>query len=173
MKVSVFGKIAAVAVVAAIAVSCKPTEANYKAAYDIAQEARRADEYTSVAGFVREGDPVWRKIGADSVLVKQQPLARLEGDSLPIRTFNVAVASYGMKANADGHRKNLDSAGYDARVLRNGDEKYIVIAGQFDSNADLVPFIDSYMKRHKSDMYSGLPGRPVVMVPSGRVVTWE
>lgn len=173
MKISVFGKIAAVTVVAAIAVSCKPTEANYKAAYDIAQEARRADEYTSVAGFVREGDPVWRKVGNDSVLVKQQPLARLEGDSLQMRTLNVAIASYGMKANAVAHKNNLSSAGYDARVLLNGDDKYLVIAAQYDSIADLVLFIDGYMKRHKNDMYSGLPGRPVVMIPSGRAVTWE
>lgn len=155
------------AAMAAMAVSCKPTEAGYKAAYDVAQAKMKNDPMADVKGFIREGDPLWRKVGNDSVLVMQQPLARLDGDSLPIMPVNVAVAAYRMKANAVAQADRLIAEGFSARVLRNRENIFYVIAAQYDSVRPVVEFIEKYMASHSSDVYSGLPGRPVVEIPNG------
>lgn len=147
--------------------ACKPTETNYKAAYDVAQAKRASEAAEHPEGIVREGDPEWRKIGNDSLLVKQQPLARLDGDTAKIYPVNVAIASYRMRANAVAHADGLRSQGLNSRVLQNRDEYYYVIAAQYDSIQPALTFIPEYMKNHPDDMYAGLPGRPVVEIPAG------
>lgn len=154
---------AAVSALLLVAVGCKPTEANYKAAYEAAQAGRNAQP--EFEGMILEGGPRWHRVGEDSVLLLRHSMARLEGDTARLHPFNVAVGAYGMLTNASAHVDRLREAGYDSRVLRDGDQKYYAIAAQFDSIQPTVPFIDKYMREHPSDMYAGLPHRPVVEIP--------
>lgn len=151
--------------------ACKPTEAGYKAAYDSARDKRLAEQQEDAAlygGMIRDGEPRWRYVGADSVQFVQQPLAPLEGDSLPVRNVNVAVASYRMPTNAKAHAQRLSNSGLDSRVLKTSGSSFLVIAAQYDSIAPAPTFIKEYMRRHPDDMYAGLSGRPIVTAPSGR-----
>lgn len=171
MKINRLAIISAAAVMLAAA-SCKPTEAGYKAAYDAAQAKRTAeqDDAAMYGGMFMEGAPHWRRIGADSVLYLQQPLAPLDGDSAAVANVNVAIASYKMNTNAKAHTERMKNSGLKARVLRNNKNSFLVIVAQYDSIQPAVSFIEDYIKSHPDDMYSGLPGRPIVTAPSGRKI---
>ena len=171
MKIKRLAILSAVAVMLA-ATSCKPTEAGYKAAYEAAQAKRAAeqDDAALYGGMFMEGAPHWRRVGTDSVLYMQQPLAPLDGDSAAVADVNVAIASYKMNTNAKAHAERLKNAGLNARVLRNNKNSFLVIAAQYDSIPPAVSFIDDYIKSHPDDMYAGLPGRPIVTSPSGRKI---
>lgn len=166
MKRLKYGLLAVVGLITTLS-ACKPTENNYRAAYQAALSKRdAANDDAASLGLVLEGQPQWQKVGTDSVMVLRQPLARLTQDSAPVKQYNVAVAAYSMRTNAAAHTERLIADGYDARMLKNGDNQYLAIAAQFDSIQPAVSFIARYMSRHPHDMYAGLPGRPVVEIPS-------
>lgn len=158
----------AAAVIALAATSCKPTEAGYKAAYEAAQAQKAAEQNdAALYGLIMESGASWHHVGSDSVLYKRDILAPLEGDTFPRHDFNVAVAAYKMNTNAISHAARLSENGYKARVLKNPAGMFLVIAAEFDSIAPTAPFIKEYRRSHPSDMYSGLPGMPVVQVLRG------
>lgn len=160
--------IIAVAALAAVVAGCKPTESGYKAAYEAAQAQKAAmQDDAAIYGLIMESGAKWHRIGDDSVLYKRDILAPLEGDTFPRHDFNVAIASYKMNTNASAHAARLREKGYQARVMKNPAGMFLVIAAQFDSIAPAAPFIREYRRSHPQDMYSGLPGMPVVQVVRG------
>lgn len=154
--------------IAALFVGCKPTEEGYKQAYEIAKAKRNAAEADPYTGnlMMREGDPEWRILGNDSVLYKRQTLKRLDGDTLPYKPYNIAVAQYKMKTNAVAHAERLSESGYKSRVFNNSYGFYITIVAQLDNVGQVVPFIKEYMKSNPNGVYPGFPNRPVLMIPT-------
>ena len=164
---SLYLLLSAPALLVAVA-ACKPTEANYRAAYEASLAKREAQdaEMREFGIVLREGDPQWRAVGSDSILYRREPLAALEKDTARMHPYNVVIASYSMPTNARAHAERLAGEGFKSRVLQNGDSRYYTVVAEFDSLPGVPAFVREYVSKHPRDMYSGLPGYPMVAVPT-------
>ena len=82
--------------------SCKPTERNYKQAYDSALAKRQkaeAETMIPASGLLSDEGPQQRIVGGDTLYVSTERLRALSGDE-PVSPYNVAVAMYKMNTNA-------------------------------------------------------------------------
>lgn len=148
--------------------SCKPTESNYKAAYDAAQQKRKAeandpDILLPAGGLQQIGAPVKRVIDGDSVYITAEHLKVIENQDSEARKWNVAVASYKMRTNCIAQAKELVARGMKAFVVENVDSKFYVIAGSFDTLKEAVAFSRKYAEGKKESVFVGLPGEPIII----------
>ncbi len=158
---------------------CKPTENNYRQAYDAALAKREKTEEKDI--FIPEGGlqsldgPQKRTFGDITVLYEvkslrwTQPADVKEGGNVEIdaprpHKYNVAVGLYKMPTNAASQVEQLIANGYDrafpAHVQK--DQNY-AIAASFENIEDAAKFVDSFIKKNKGMNYVGLPGAPVVI----------
>lgn len=151
--------------------ACKPTEKNYKAAYDAALSKREkscidTDLGIDMTALEQDDVPKWERLGKDSVLVFRQPLRVFENDSIQRQPCNVAVAAFKMTTNARSLCERLLGEGYGAYIMTNGLDDYYVIAAGFQDLESAAAFIRDYKKKNPEATYVGLPGNPVVEIPS-------
>lgn len=139
---------------------CKPTEKNYKSAYDIARQKRESElaarqelekDLNMVGpGIVQEVDGVrLEPIGDKMMWVLHQ---RLTSDSR-VAPYALAVARMGMRANAQALAE--DHAGW--RALKGGDS-YYVIAGEADSLEGILEKKGDFEREHADFKPLNLPG---------------
>lgn len=152
---------------------CKPTENNYRKAYEAARSKKKAEETDpdiDISNMIREGVPRRTVVEGDSAYVRYEPLS-VYGDLKPasLMAYNVAVGCYKMRSNALSDAENLRAAGYESFLLRNGKEEYYVITGTYTTLPDAVSAMREFMRKHKERPYVGLPEEPVIEVPSGMV----
>lgn len=148
---------------------CKPSEKNYRAAYDVAVAKRQKDAPDTAAGLgdaVRDGAPVRREIDGKTLWVLTEPLSRVDGQGAP-DPWNVAVAAYKMTANARSHAERLSGEGYESSLLKNSDGMIYVIAATPVSLSEAAEFIRRFREKHPDTVYVGLPEGPTV-VSSGK-----
>ncbi len=148
---------------------CKPTEKNYKSAYDAALQKRKAAE-TIDADLVMPGQklqsldgPNIQIIDGDSVYVMVKRVKALEGESVNSLPYKVAVSQYKMKTNCLAQTKDLKEKGYEAFAVTDGDANCYVIAGAFVSLPEAAVFTKQFRQKEKSHVYSGLPSAPVII----------
>lgn len=150
--------------------ACHTTEANYRAAYDVAK-ARATEENPE-----RMIDPeVQAKldraekrrhtiyiVGNDTLDVTTRFFVREDSAGAPIPEFMVAVHGFEQRFNALAMMKRLRANGFpEAFVARTSNPTYYVIAGASDSIAS-VPALIRKAKEETSAL--GLaPGYPVVL----------
>lgn len=148
---------------------CKPTEKNYKAAYDAARQKRQAvqeqdAELVIPGGVLQQADaPVARVIGGDTVRYIVERLKVIDGTEQTIHRYNVAVSKYKMKTNCSAQVSDLVSRGYEAFGARNVDGEFYVIAGSYDNLGEAVAFDRTFRERERNHVYSGLPSVPVII----------
>lgn len=151
-----------------LATGCKPTESNYKSAYDVAQKKRQAaatdpDMVIPAGGIKAIGGPEKKKIGNDSVYVRAEHL-KLAGDTdARVGKWNVAVSKYRMPTNCASQVRDLESKGYKAFSMENPEGGFYVIAGSFDELGEAVDFLAKYRKGKPASVFVGLPGEPVLL----------
>lgn len=115
--------------------ACKPTEKNYKAAYDKAQEKARqglaTEEYEQM---LLNSLPSYERTATDSVRTfvegvvwQYTPLAVDSGARISPARYNLAVGKYTMLTNAKAHADRLAAEGWRATVFRNGEPEYFVV----------------------------------------------
>lgn len=148
--------------------ACKPTESNYKAAYDAAQQKRQAaandPDLMLPAGALKSIDgPVKRDINGDSLYVIKEHLKFTGGVEHDFHKWNVAVASYKMPTNCAAHVSELFTKGYKAFSVENPEGKFYVIAGSFPELSDAAVFAKEYAAGKTSSDFIGLPGEPVII----------
>lgn len=151
--------------------SCKPTEKNYKAAYDAAVSKREkadADIEIPAGGLQSLDGPRRMPVDGDTVYYQHERLRMPEGDTRVIPRFNVAVAVYKMSTNAASMVENLKKKYPDAYYAREADEKWWVVVAGFSSISDAVKFLRTYEKKNPNMHYIGLPGSPVLLEASTR-----
>lgn len=116
-------------------VACKPTERNYKLAYDKARDKARqglsAEEYdmmllNSLPPYARTATDSVRTF-AESVIWQYTPLAVDSGRKQSPAQYNLAVGKYSMLTNAKAHADRLAADGWGSVVLRNGEPLYYVV----------------------------------------------
>lgn len=153
----------------AVLTSCKPTEKNYKSAYDAAinkrqKEAVDDDLGLDITRLERDDEAQWRKFGNDSLRVLRQQVKPFESDGVQPKPYCMAVAMYKMPTNARSQRERLLQAGYGAFLLTNGHDEYYVVAEAVDTPEEAIKAVSNYCKKHPKDPYVGLGGSPVTLL---------
>lgn len=148
---------------------CKPTEKNYKAAYDAAVQKRQAaasdPDMNLPAGTLLQTDgPQLRVINGDSVYVLGERLKFIDGVEHEKHKYSVAVAAYKMQTNCAAQVSDLFTKGYQAFGAQNPDGTFYVIAGSFKTLDEAASFCKSFATKEKKHIYSGLPSAPVILI---------
>lgn len=150
-------------------VGCKPTEKNYKSAYDAAVNKRQASETLDSdlgipGGKLQQVDgPATRVVNGDTVYVTIQHLKFIDGVEHEMHRYNVAVCAYKMKTNCAALVSDLFSKGYQAFGVQDPEGMFYVIAGSFNTLDEAAAFDRSFRTKEAQHVYSGLPSAPVII----------
>lgn len=154
------------ALVALTLVGCKPTENNYKQAYDAALQKRQQaaeEQMRPASGLLSDDGPQLRVVDGDSIYVLSQRLVLFDGSRLPGR-WALAVGAFKMDTNAKASASDMADNGYKKAVAAKGaDGKwYTVITTSTD--LDSIKNLSIKFKKAFPDYpYVGLPGAPVLI----------
>lgn len=148
---------------------CKPTEKNYKSAYDAALAKRSAeaadpDLNLPSGGYRRVGDPEMKSVNGKDypyLFVRLKP--RSEGAAM--KAYNVAVSVYKMPTNCDAQVADLRSEGYPAFGAETGDDRFYVIIGSYPTLEEAASGVDEYTSENKEAVYVGLPSPVIIRTP--------
>lgn len=162
-----------------ICVSCKPTENNYKSAYDIARGQKEKEQQQDAElgipaeGFIPEDGPRKENAGEAILNVKAMPLKYVEVDgdnkeksnSIPqhLHRWNVAVSKYKMSTNAFAQINQLRKSGINAVCAKSNDDYLYVVALTCDDKQNAETFMLDFIKKHKKYSYVGLDGAPLLI----------
>lgn len=144
--------------------ACKPTEKNYRAAYDAAQAKRQAaaaDDLIPAQGLQATDGPRLTTVGSSQIYTWSEPL---KSTGFELGICNMAVALYSMDTNARSLAERLQTEGYRAGVVTNADGKFYVIASVTPTLEEAAAAVAEFEKRHSGFPYSGLPGAPLVLL---------
>ncbi|MDE5878051.1 MAG: SPOR domain-containing protein [Muribaculaceae bacterium] len=145
--------------------ACKPTEKNYRAAYDAAQAKRQAavaDDFIPAQGLQSTDGPRLTTVGETQIYTWSEPL---KSDDVKLGICNIAVGLYSMDTNARSLAERLQSEGYShAGVVTNGDGKFYVVAVVTTTLEEAAAAVAEFEKRHAGFPYSGLQGAPLVLL---------
>lgn len=150
------------------AAGCKPTESNYKAAYDAAQKKRQAADADSdialpTGGLQAVDAPRKRVVDGDTVSVAKMPLRFDGGLEQSVHRWNVAVACYKMQTNCAAQVSELFTKGYKAYVAETTGGRFYTIAGTFETLHEAAAFAREYAATHGREQFIGLEGAPLII----------
>lgn len=151
-----------------MATGCKPTEKNYRSAYDKALEAslrKQAEMTESSSGGVLEtmDGPRMEIVEGDTLYVSasrvrpENPEAVKESGA-----FGLAIGRYGMPTNARRQAEELKNDFGGAFVASDGEDNYYVVVSTFET----LPEGAGALRRFRAKK----PGYPSIGLPSGPVV---
>lgn len=152
--------------------ACKPTEKNYRSAYDVAlekreREKREGEERRREMGLedgaiLQDADGVRRiSVGEREVLSRNLNFARADS----VKTYAVSVGTFRMPGNAKAMAADLDAEGFPGtRALKSGDNYFIVI-GSGEDASEGVELMDRFSASKPDWQYVGQPG--ILMVIGG------
>ena len=150
--------------------ACKPSEENYRLAYETARQRDREGLDEGVYELMQQEKlPPMIHVLGDSVRVQRLPLAAFYcpgADSVKTcvpQAYNVAVALYKMPTNARAHADRLADEGYHSVVLKSGASLYYVMAGLVESLDSAARLSRRYDMSHAGE-YIGIPC-PVAIQP--------
>lgn len=146
--------------------SCKPTENNYRQAYDAAKakrEAANAEAMMPTTGLLNDDGTSLKIVNGDSLFVSKDRLRRDPEQPDILKTYNVAVGVYKMNTNAKAQAAALCEKGYDAHAVQTTGDRWYALAGGFDSLDEALDFIRGFKKKNPGYPYIGLPGSPVII----------
>lgn len=155
-----------------VATGCKPTEKNYRAAYEAAQAGKQSEITTEqelgMPKLTSTSGPRLRRVGPDSVYVFREALSIHGAEpQTGLKGYNVAVGKFKMAANAEGDVENLKRMGYDAFVLNNPRNDFFSCVGSFDTLEECAKMIRDFMAKNPKRTYIGLPQAPMVEIRLG------
>ncbi len=171
-------KVAAAVIIITVAMSvtgCKPSEKNYQAAYDAATKHKQemmTDDVIDMSIVHLEDTP--RRITTESGSAyirydyislysdKQSDTNQSDTKKRDMKKYNVAVAAYKMRANAEADAEQLTADGYDAFVMQDGKSVLYVIAASLPTLDEAVAFTVDFKKKNPKRPFVGLPEEPVI-----------
>lgn len=150
--------------------ACKPTEKNYKAAYDAAKGKReqsladrgvtgplQSDDSYSIR--VVDGDSVW--VGHDYVSLRNPDDSKPSGVA---GRYGVAVAAFKMPTNARAMTSDLKAAGHGAWTAVDGRGKVYVLADLYPDLQQAAAAARRFSADAPSFIYVGVPAPTVMLV---------
>lgn len=154
----------AAALSAVVLAGCKPTEKNYREAYDAAvarREKSLADSGGEEAGLITDGGPRATVVDGDTIHTLSRHLSAAD-DGGALSPVNVAVGEFRMSTNARSGAAGLASLGYASRVAKGEDDCWYAIASGFDTEEEARAFVKAFRRGNAGYVYVGLPG-PVII----------
>ena len=144
---------------------CKPSERNYKSAYDVARakaerEERERSELNREMGLSDatlqevDGARLETVAGRPSVWGKRTRLARADS----VAEYSVAIATFKMPANAEALAADMRGAGFSASRTAKQGERYYTLIGESPDPAEMVLLMERFEKKYKEYHYVGQPG---------------
>ncbi len=163
-------RIICIAACGLLLIGCKPTEKNYQAAYEVAQNKKKAeaaadpDMALPATGLQRLDAPRTVEVDGENLNVKHIFIKYAGKDEAPaMEKYNVAVGKYKMPTNALAQSEDLVTAKYNAFPVEGNDGYFYVIGGTFENLNDVAAFVKAYKKSHASSQLVGLDGEPLVI----------
>ncbi len=158
------------AILLGLIVSCKPSEKNYRQAYDRTVEGRQEGEYldsTIYNKFRIQGRPAYAVVGSDTLHYRIERIGYTKGEGATPSSasrFQIVVGQFKQIFNAREMRRRMMEGGYaGAFIVQTGEPLYYVVAlSQPDAAAAMVS-LDSL--RGRVDL-GVRPPFPWVMMPS-------
>ncbi|MDE6008641.1 MAG: SPOR domain-containing protein [Muribaculaceae bacterium] len=151
------------------ATSCKTTEKNYQAAYDVAIQKKNREKAEEAELGIDEGmlqsadGPSKRVMEGGTFYFESRKLKRPDTSEVLRGKYCVVIASYKMPTNCNAQVKDMQEKGYPAFAAQDGDGKYYVVIGEFPSMKEAARFSAEYVKKENPKSYIGFSQGPVVI----------
>lgn len=149
---------------------CKPTEKNYQAAYEVAQNKKKAegapdpDMVLPATGLKRLDAPRTLEVDGENLNVKHIFIKYAgQGEAPVIERYNVAVGKFKMPTNALALTEDLVANKYNAFPVEGNDGYFYVIGGSFENLNEVATFVKEYNARHQPSQLVGLDGEALVI----------
>lgn len=165
-------KYAAIIIAAAVAMTaCKPTEKNYRNAYEAAKSKREQkdpDEALLTGGhrLLSEAASNWRVVGGDSLQLQHILLTPTEGYSWNgTGPYRLAVAQFSMSTNAEAAIKDIKRGKLNPVVAKTGKGNLFIIAGSATTPDSLATTLQTFRSENPEFQFIGLEGeKPLIIV---------
>ena len=134
------------------ATSCKTTEANYRAAYDLAaskaKEGIGEENYNRIQAEALKANAV---VAGDSVRMKKMYVSIFDKpEEGTVHRYCVVVWEFKQQANATSLRDRLKAEGHKAWIARaSSTSTFLVVAESFDTPEEAAAFVRDAKKRIK------------------------
>lgn len=138
--------------------SCKSSESAYKKAYEKAKQQELAEAATASETPVETVAPVTPVAPVTTAPVTSEPVTTtapvreekvelVSGNGL--KAYSVVCGSFGIKANADGLKNDMDNEGYNAKVVYNAEKNmYRVIVESYDTHEEASAARDAFKAKY-------------------------
>ncbi|MDE5975920.1 MAG: SPOR domain-containing protein, partial [Muribaculaceae bacterium] len=146
---------------------CKTTEKNYKSAYDVAIQKKKAEKAADEELGIPQGmlhqmeGPDRKTVDGSEVFVERKRLKRFDDDSLLRGKYCVVIGAYKMKTNCRAQVADLQAKGYPAFMAADSSGKYYVVVSEFPKLEEAASFAKSYVEKEKPTNYVGYDDGPV------------
>ena len=112
-----------------IATSCKPKQSAYKSVYEAAKEREMQETSNSSNTVVKPAGT----LSPIEVSVKKEKVTPVNhSDAAGLKSFNVVIASLGVKLNAESLKSRMEKEGYSVILGQNEEGMYRVIVASYD-----------------------------------------
>ncbi len=132
--------------------SCKTSEENYRAAYDITREhirARETADSATVEKIRAEKREATAIVAGDSVRLITHRVNIVDDPYSTLKRYGVVVGEYKQAFNARSFRDRLKKEEKPAYVVIDSEKVYYVIAHGFDTSAEAAAYIKRIDKEVK------------------------
>lgn len=129
------------------AASCKTTEENYKAAYDIAVKKQESGAGRDVSSYISRERRLneYKQVGTDSVRIVIEHVSVVDGPVNNAEKYGVVVGEFKQVFNARSYRDRINNAENSpetpAFVVMNAMKQYYVIYRSFDTKTGAAAFM--------------------------------
>ncbi|MDE7080767.1 MAG: hypothetical protein K2O78_03840 [Muribaculaceae bacterium] len=159
------------ALVLLLSPGCKPTEKNYRSAYDVAREKRERDLQRQQelqnelglqgAGVMQQGDDgaMLEEVAGRKVWTRHMNFAKAD----TVRIYAVSVATFGMGTNARAMAADLRNEGWSKSRAVEGGGRSLVLIGDSNLPEEAVEMLTRFEDGHKDWQYVGQPGIMLVI----------
>lgn len=154
------------AIVALIFVGCKPTENNYRKAYDAAiakREAAAAEQMRPATGLLSDEGPQLRVMDGDSIYILKETIRNDDGSRLSGK-WAVAVGRYKMDTNAKASASDMKAKGFpNAKTVKSVGGNHYVLTTTVESLDSARVAAKVFQMSMPQYYYVGLPGSPLLI----------
>lgn len=150
------------------ATGCKPTEKNYKDAYETALKKRDNSglDYGLGNEMKVEAIDAPKKIiyNNKEYYVKVEYVAPFETDLASRPKYMIVVAKYKMPTNARNQVEQLKKSGFgNSMLVKDRDENYLVVADYAQTMDDIAQKADDFKKKYPNINFIGLYGDILIL----------